>query len=249
VLAEDALMPWRMVRRNRSFEAGPVRDLVDAMVADTELTAVITGLNDEVDVQQQLGDTDLGFLRRLLERYDADAQVVGDELHVSPRAAVDRGSATLELGQQLRSVRVTADLAGQRAATQLCGFDPLAGSVETVTAEETELGPGEGATGSELVEEAFPGTFDRLGRIDFQNATEAQVLVDVAQRRRARRLVVAEGEATGNAAIRVGTVLTLQGLGARFSNDYFTVRACHRYTRSRGYLTEFTAECAYLGRL
>ena len=122
VLAEDALMSWRMVRRNRTHDAGPLRDILEGLADDTELTAVVTGLNDEVDAQQQLNETDLGFLRRLLVRYDADAQVVGEELHISPRAAVDRGEVTLEMGSQLQSVRVTADLAHQRAATEANGF-------------------------------------------------------------------------------------------------------------------------------
>lgn len=249
VMAEDALMAWRMVRRNRSFPAGPVRDIVDALVADTPLTAVITGLNDEVDAQQQLNETDLGFLRRLLARYDADMQVVGEELHVSPRAAVDRGKVTLELGDQLQSIRVTADLAEQRAVTQLAGFDVLAGRVEAIEAVEDQLGPGEGMTGSEAVDQAFPGSLDRLGITSFSNKKEAQAIADTAQRRRARRFIVAEGVATGNAAIRIGTKLTLSGLGPRFSNDYYTTRTRHWFDQEGGYVTEFSAESGFLGRV
>jgi uncharacterized protein len=249
VIAEDALMPWRMVRRNRSFPAGPVRDIVDALAADTPLTAVITGLNDETDAQQQLNETDLGFLRRLLDRYDADVQVVGDELHVSPRAAVDRGSVTLELGHQLRSVRVTADLAHQRGVTQLAGLDVGTGGVEVVEAAGDQFGPGDGMTGSEAIEAAFPGTRDRIAGTAFRDGAEAQAVADSAQRRRARRFVIAEGTATGNSAIRVGTVLTLSGLGPRFSNDYYTVRTRHAFDQEAGYVTDFTAECAYLGRV
>jgi uncharacterized protein len=249
VMAEDALMGWRMVRRNRSYRAGPLRDIVAAIAADTPLTPVVTGLNDKVDAQQQLNETDLGFLRRLLGRYDADAQVVGEELHVSPRAAVDRGAVTLELGKQLRSVRITADLAHQRKSTQLAGFDVAAGKVEVVEAAEDQLGPGEGITGSAAVEEAFPGSRDRIAATAFQNAVEAQAIADTAQRRRARRFVIAEGVATGNSAIRVGTTLTLAELGPRFSNDYYTVRTRHVFDQETGYVTEFTAECSALGRI
>lgn len=249
VLAEDALMAWRMIRRNRSFAAGPLRDMLDRMARDNGLTAVITGLEDEVDDQQQLNETDLGFLRRLLERYDADAQIVGEELHISPRAQVERGTATLELGRQLRAIRVVADLAQQRAVTQVHGFDVLAATVESITARENQLGPGTGQTGTELVAQVFPHSRDRLTDTTFAERDEGQTLADAAHRRRARRFVVAEGEATGNAAIRVGTVLTLSGLGPRFSNDFYTVEACHRFDRTSGYVTDFTAECAFLGRV
>ena len=249
IMAEDALMPWRMVRRTRTYDAGPLRDIFDALATDTALTAVITGLNDPVDAQQQLNETDLGFLRRLLQRYDADAQGVGTELHISPRDAVDRGAVALEIGNQLRSIRVTADLAHQRASTEISGFDVLRGALETVSSEESGLGPGEGSTGSERVEDAFPGSRDRPRQTAFEAAQEAQALADAAQRRRLRGFVVAEGRATGNAAIRVGTKLTLEGIGPRFSNEYYTVRARHHFGQTGGYLTDFTAECAYLGRI
>jgi phage protein D len=249
VMAEDALMAWRMVRRNRSFPAGKVRDIVGKLAADTPLTPVITGLNDEVDAQQQLNETDLGFLRRILARYDADAQVVGKELHVSPRAAVDRGKVTLELGDQLQSIRVTADLAEQRAATQLAGFDVLAGQLATVKAVEDQLGPGDGMKGSEAVEDAFPGSLDRLAVTSFMDKKEAKAIADTAQRRRARRFIIAEGVATGNSAIRIGTKLTLAGLGPRFSNDYYTTRTRHLFDQEGGYVTEFSAESGFLGRV
>lgn len=247
VIAEDALMPWRMIRRTRTYDAAPLRDILDELARQSSLIPVITGLNDEVDAQQQLNETDLAFLRRLCERYDTDMQVVSDELHISPRAAVDRGEVTLEMGSQLRTIRVTADLAHQRAQTEAFGFDLVSGSVEEVASSVDQLGPGQGVTGSDEVERVFPGLRDRLGLIDFETATEAQTIVDCAQRRRARRFVIAEGQATGNAAIRVGTVLKLDGLGPRFSNDYTTVRARHHFSRTTGYLTDFTAECAFMG--
>lgn len=249
VMAEDALMSWRMTKRNRFHEAGPLRDILEALAQNTTLTPVITGLNDAVDAQQQLNETDLAFLRRLLVRYDADAQVVGEELHISPRQAVDRGSVTLAVGAQLHSVRVTADLAQQRPVTELNGFDLASGTVEAVSSNEDGLGPGDGATGSEFAQEVFPGARHRLERTTFETAREAQALVDAAQRRRARQFVIAEGRATGNSAIRVGTRLTLEGLGPRFSNEFYTVRARHMFDRRRGYRTDFTAESSFFRRL
>ncbi|MFT5864940.1 MAG: phage protein D [Ascidiaceihabitans sp.] len=249
IMAEDGLMGWRMRRRNRSFPAGPLRDVFQALTADTGLTAVITGLNDPVDEQQQLNETDLGFLRRLLARYDADAQVVGTQLHISPRAAVDRGAVTLTLGDHLKSIRVTADLADQRPHTQIHGFSLLAGQTEAIVSSETELGPGEGITGSQMVTQAFPQAVDVLRMTAFQDATEAQTIADVAQNTRTRRFVIAEGTCVGNAALRVGAYVTLQDIGPRFSNVYYATRACHRYDEKAGYVTDFTAETAFLGRL
>ena len=59
--------------------------------------------------------------------------------------------------------------------------------------------------------------------------------------------MLARGVAEGNPALRVGSYLTLTGLGPRFSNTYYATATVHRFDTEKGYETEFTAECAYLG--
>ena len=64
---------------------------------------------------------------------------------------------------------------------------------------------------------------------------------------RLRRFLVAYGVSEGNPNLRVGSHLKLVGLGPRFDNTYYTSATAHRFDTTRGYETEFTAECAYLG--
>jgi phage protein D len=45
----------------------------------------------------------------------------------------------------------------------------------------------------------------------------------------------------------VGTNVKLSGMGQRFDNTYYVVRACHRYDLTRGYETDFEAESAFWG--
>jgi len=142
VHAEDALMVLRMNRRSRSFGDQPVRDIVTAIARDAGLTPVVTGLTEMEREQRQRNESDLAFLRRLLAVYDADLQVVGTELHVSPREQVDRGAVSLTLGGLLLSLRVVADLAHQRARVTVSGFDPRAGTDIDVAFQGDGLGPG-----------------------------------------------------------------------------------------------------------
>ena len=65
--------------------------------------------------------------------------------------------------------------------------------------------------------------------------------------RRARRFVRADGTAQGDGAIRVGTWVTLSGINPFFANTYNVVAATHRFDSEQGYMTDFVAECAYLG--
>ena len=87
----------------------------------------------------------------------------------------------------------------------------------------------------------------QLGQFANLDSTDAQALADAEFAQRARRFVVAHGLAEGNPSLRVGSFLSLVGLGPRFSNTYYTTATVHRFDTNSGYETEFTAECAYLG--
>ena len=86
VLAEDALARARMARRSKTYADMAPADVARAIAGDLGLRPVIAGLDSPVGTWAQINESDLAFLRRLLARFDADVQVVGEELHVSPRA-------------------------------------------------------------------------------------------------------------------------------------------------------------------
>jgi uncharacterized protein len=246
VLAEDALQRARMARRTALHEELSIGDLANTIAQRYNLTPRVTGFSDSIGTWMQLNESDLAFLRRLLARYDGDAQVVGTELHVSPRGDVQRGTLELQLASQLRRARVLADLAHQVTEVTVTGWDAAQGQRVSKSSTGADLGPGSGRQGSTVLE-AIGARAEHVGQLAVLTDAEAQALADASFDRRARRFVSIEGLAEGNPALRVGTHVTLGGLGPRFDNTYYIVRACHRYDQERGYETEFQGECAYLG--
>jgi phage protein D len=208
---------------------------------------VSSGLDANVGPESQLNESDLHFLRRLLARYDADLQVVGTELHATPRAQAQRNTIQLDMNSQLHEVRVVADLAHQVTQVTATGWDFNQGQTVSATSQTTALGPGSGQTGKDWLQQALSTRSEQLAQFATLNQPDAQALVDAEYAQRARRFVVARGVAEGNPALRVGSWLTLTGLGPRFSNTYYTSAATHRFDTDHGYQTEFTAECSYLG--
>jgi phage protein D len=248
VLAEDALLAARLARRSRVFADQSPADVVRTIAADLGLQPVITALDGPPLTWAQIDETDLAFLRRLLTRHDADLQVVGRELHVSPRADVERGRVSLDLDTDLRAIAVCADLAEQVTRVQARGWDAAAGSPVRAEVERgANLGPGNGRDGPSVLRDAIGERADNLGHLAVRNQEEAQALAEAAFDHRARRFVRARGVTEGNPSLRVGARLSLSGLGTRFDNDYYVVRTCHLFDLREGYRTEFTAECAYLG--
>jgi phage protein D len=247
VLAEDALQGARMHRRTQVHADVTLRRLAEDLARSLGQTPVITGLSDSIGTHVQLNESDLAFVRRLLRDYDADLQVVGSELHVSPRSDAARGEITLEMYSQLLQVRVLADLAHQRTEVSVAGWDGARGERVTATSRGAQLAPGQGRSGAQILEDALGPRSEHLGQVPVTNAAEAQALADALFDQAARRFVCVQGTAEGNPALRVGSQLRVKGLSPRFDNVYYVVAALHRYDMRRGYETEFEAECAYLG--
>jgi uncharacterized protein len=247
VLAEDALQGARMKRRTKTWDNTSLSGIVQEIASGLSLTPVTSGLDSTIGSEQQLNESDLHFLRRLLARYDADLQVVAAELHATPRSQAQRNAIQLDMNSQLQEVRILADLAHQATQVTTTGWDYNQGQTISATSQTTSLGPGSGQTGASWLQQAFASRSEQLAQYATLDQSDAQALVDAEFAQRSRQFVVARGVAEGNPALRVGSYLTLTGLGPRFSNTYYTTATVHRFDTEKGYATEFTAECAYLG--
>lgn len=247
VLAEDRLQQARMARRTAVHDEITLADLAAAVANELGLTPQVTGFTETVGTWVQINESDLAFLRRVLNRFDGDVQVVGDELHVSPRGDVRRGALDLELHSQLRTARVVADLAQQVTEISVGGWDALLGERLTATSQGSRPGPGEGRSGRQILGDTLGPRVEHVGQPTPTTGAEAQALADAIFDRAARRFVCLEATAEGNPALRVGTHVTVSGLSNRFDNTYYVSSACHRWDVERGYETDFEAECASLG--
>lgn len=248
VLAEDALTAARRGRRSKVYADMSPADVVNAIAGELGLTPTVAGISTPHDTWVQLNETDLSFLRRLLARFDADLQIVGTDLQVSPRKDVSRGTIDLTLYSQLAGVRITADLADQVTAVTVSGWNAKDGSaVKGEASSVANAGPGSGKNGVQWAQEVFGTRSEHLSTPAVFTSDEARAVAEAALDQRARRFVCAEGTAEGNAELRVGTKLRLAGISAQYDNTYYVVRACHIFDMSKGYRTEFNAECAFLG--
>ncbi|GAC1627015.1 MAG: phage late control D family protein [Nevskia sp.] len=247
VLAEDALMSARLARHSRTFADATPADVARTIASELGLQPVITGCDAPSGTWAQFNESNLAFLRRLLQRIDADLQIVGDELQISPRGEVQRGSLELAYGSQLLSARVVADLADQVTGISTRGWNPQSGSaVQARITRGTQIGPGAGTDGASTLREAFGERSEHLGHVSVATDAEAEAVATAAFDLRARRDVRVDGRTEGKALLRVGTRVRLSRLAPQFCNTYYIARTRHLYDQREGYRTEFGGECAYL---
>ena len=69
---------------------------------------------------------------------------------------------------------------------------------------------------------------------------EADQLAKARFNHRILELVEGEGVCWGRTDLRAGKVIKIDGVGKRFSGQYYVTAAIHCYTSQQGYLTRFT---------
>ncbi len=247
ILAEDRLFAARRRRRTRLYEAMPLGDVVRQVASDFGLTPEVRdGVDSTARDWMQADETDLAFLRRVLDRFDCDMQVIGDRLQVGRVGMDQRSLVTLEVGDTLLFARMTADVAEQVASIRLASFDPATGEAADGEEDSNGFGPGEGKSGPEILRERLASVVMHCGRNGPLADGDASSLARTEGERRARGFVHVDGCAKGDGNLRVGSWVELQGVNPLFANQFAVREATHRWDRDDGYRTHFVAEGAYL---
>jgi phage protein D len=249
ILAEDARQGLRMTRRTRTFESASLSDVLRRVAGDHGLTPDLDVDDVTLPVFAQTNQTDLCFLRGLARVADAELWVVRSTLHVQARARRRGASVTLTYGQTLRELQVLADLAHQRTALRVSGWDPDAKAAIDEEASDACLGGevGSGKSGASLLREKLGEKVERVVHAMPLSTQEARARAEAAFRRDARRFVRGRAVAEGDARLRVGARVTLGELGPLFDGAYEVTEARHAFDWRSGYRTFFTAERPGLG--
>jgi len=246
VLAEDAMQQARFTRRTKYHDNLKVGDLMQKIASATGVTKGAAP-STSTGGYMQLNESDLAFFRRIMARYDLDAQVSGKELQGDERQNIRRTEVTLDVNSQLRKARVIADLSHQVTEVTISGWDPKQGQKVTASSKGKNAGPGKGRNGPQILKQAIGERSEHIGHLAVASSDEAQAVADSAFDQRARGFLTLHGTAEGNPKIRVGTHITVTGLGNRFDNTYYVRRTVHRFDFDSAYETDFIAECAFMG--
>jgi phage protein D len=249
VLADDRLQELRMTRRTRTFADQSDGDVIRTIASDHSLTAAIDASGPTHKVLAQVNQSDLAFIRERARAVDAEVWVEGTTLHVKTRGARNAGTVDLTWQNQLREFDVTADLAAQRTAVAVSGWD-VAGkqaikSEATSSVIASELG---GDTSGVSILQGIKARKENLAHPVPVTASEATAAAEAFFRMSARRFVTGRGVAEASLGLRVGSRVHLKELGPLFSGKYTVTAVHHRFDTAHGIRTEFEVERPGIGR-
>jgi len=249
VFAEDGLQAFRLTRRTRSFEDSSTADIANQLAGEHGLTPFVNLDGPTRAVVTQVNQSDLAFLRSLARADNGEVWLDGTGLYLSARPDRDGGSFDLSYGGGLVSLSVRADLAGQCTQLTVAGWDVAGKDPIAERADASALGGelGGDTSGASILSTAFGGRPETIVRSAPLTSNDAAALAKAAYLERARRFVCGTGLSYGTALMRVGSRVTLSGLGGLFDGTYYVSRARHVFDVAEGYRTEFDVERPGIG--
>jgi phage protein D len=244
LLAEDELHRLARHRASRTFEQLSPNQIVSTLAQDAGLTAD-TRLSDTPGDYIQLNESNLHFLRRLAARYGATPRVMDKKLTCRKREQPP-SPVTLDAGDELKRLRVIADLARQPIKATVKGHDLSAG--QAVSADATQLpvpASGQTAAGTlQLLGWDGPETFAFPAPATQAEATDYAAAALDAQ---GRRFLHGDLVCIGNPDVMVGGAVKLTGVSPRIAGTYSIVACAHLFDESAGYQTYARIERADSG--
>jgi phage protein D len=244
--------------RDRKPVGSDVKKFVNKM--DWQIAQVIAARNHlDVKVTEdgppqplviQKNQDDARFLMERAKRIDFDCYIrvdpdAGRETLYFVRPTDQRDTSptriyVFEWGKTLINFNPQLKLGQQVSQVTVRGWDPRTKSpiVYTATPNDLPKSSGGGDSGPELVAKKLNNKQDVVVDLPVASMQEARELAMSLLRERAYQYLTGSGQVIGLPDLRPGDNVELQGLGKRFSGEYYVTKVEHSLG-SNGYLTSF----------
>jgi uncharacterized protein len=230
-------------RRTRTFTQCRDSDIASRLASEAGLRPEVEDSGVTLPYVLQHNQTDLEFLMTRARRIGYEVLVRDTALLFRPRQVEANAEITLRREVELLEIRPRLSTLGQVPEIEVVGWNPKdhtrivgrAGVGDESRQMEGRL------SGPAAVRRAF----DMPASMRVTQPVHSQEEADQLARRgfveMALHYVHAEGVCIGEPRLKAGTVVRIEGLGARFSGLYYLTSVEHRFDRHRGYRTGFCA--------
>lgn len=229
-------------RRTRTFVQQKDSDIAAQIASEAGLTAEAEDSGIVHDYLLQANQSDLDFLRERALRIQYEVIVEDKSLIFRPTANAGSETLTLKMDDDLLEFHPRLSSFKQVSEVTVRSWNPkdkkeLIGQAKA--GDEISKMGGQ-SSGAELVESAFGAV------VELMSARPAATQAEADQQAKSRfnelllNLVTGDGVCRGRTDLRSGKVIKIDGVGKRFSGQYYVSSATHRYSPQSGYQTHFT---------
>ncbi len=240
----DRLHHLQRGRKTQTFSQQTDSQIASTIAQGAGLTAQVEDSQVVHNYVLQREQTDLAFLQQRAKTIHYEVKVEDKTLLFEPVAHTDNESITLSFVDDL--ISFSPRLSSIRPVSELNVRGWNVKEKQAIVAQTT-VGA-EGATmggetsGPALVEESFNAVSSTMSYHPILSQAEADQMAQAHYQRLALTLIEAEGSCWGRTDLRVSQVIKLEGIGSRFSGQYYVTATVHHYQAQSGYRTYFTVQ-------
>jgi phage protein D len=234
VLLQDALHKLGRIRQSNYYEDMSANDVVEQIASNAGLNASVQ-LSTMVNHWNQVNESELAFLLRFCGRFDIAARLDGDELRAKPEEP-DSDPVELTINDSVIRARFIADLNHQPTQTRVQGFNPA--NAEVVDYEANNMMPEPTDTSAKSDLDALTWTSEEIVPMPFaRSQAEAETYAKAHFTSQAKRYIQADLTCQGDAKLKSGREIILNGTSSRFEGIYRIVHCAHKFTSQTGFET------------
>jgi uncharacterized protein len=230
-------------RRTRSFTQCKDSDIVSRVAAEAGLGADVQDTRVTLPYVLQHNQTDFEFLGERARRIGWEVSVDDRTLRFRPRPTDRSPVLTLHREVELLEFRPRLSTFEQVSELEVHGWNPRDKReiVGRATTGDMPRLMGGSASGPSTVRKIFdPPPAMRVSQ-PVHSQEEADQLARLGLAEMALRHIRGEGLCSGEPRLRAGVVVRIEGIGERFSGEYYITSVEHRFGRHKGYRTSFSA--------
>jgi uncharacterized protein len=199
--------------------------IVMQMAAEVGLVANVQDSEVPYEYLIQPNQTNLHFLQARAEQINYTLYVEDKTLFFQP-VTISDNSLTLGLGEDLLEFTPRLSVMEPSAEVVIQGWDFRKKQAVAATAKSNNSAPLDSAIAT-------------VANRPFMDKSEAQQQAKAQVQQEALNLIQGEGVAWGQAGIKIGKTMTLEGLRSRFSGAYYVTGVTHQYDAEGQFYTHF----------
>lgn len=231
-------------RKTRTFVQQKDSDIAAQIASEAGLTARTIDSKVVHDYVMQVNQTDMEFLQERSRRMQYEVMVQDKTLIFRPVANADSAIVTLTFDDHLLEFYPRLSSAYQVNEVTVRGWNPKQNKeiVGRASAGDEVSTMGGQATGAALVKNKFGAAVGAISDRPILTQAEADQLAKARFNNMALTFISGEGICWGRTDLRPGKVIKIDGIGKRFSGQYYITSTLHQYTPHQGYQTHFTVK-------
>ncbi|MGV0025321.1 phage late control D family protein [Phormidesmis priestleyi] len=230
-------------RKTRTFIQQKDSDIAAQIVSEAGLTAQTSDSQVTHEYILQANQTDLEFLQTRARQIRYEVIVNDRTLMFRPVANAESQIFTLTLDDGLLEFYPRLSSMGQVNEVVMRGWNPkdkkeIVGQARRGDEVSTMGGQKSGAA---IAESAFSSAVARVGDRPVVTQAEADQLAKASFNRAVLSLIKGDGVCRGRPDLRAGKVIKIDGIGQRFSGQYYVTSVSHRFSAT-GYYSHFSVQ-------